>query len=261
MRSRYGARLIFETRDEHGLIEVVQDDFERTLHFGSVAKQSAMERSNPIRLALSYTRAMLAPLIFLPGEPVRVLLVGLGGGSLAKFLLHYYPDLRLDVVELRPAVTEVAKNYFALPESPRLTLSIADATEFVRLLPDRGLYDLILLDAFDQRGIAPGICTLAFFTACRSLLNDAGLLSVNLWSRDRVALEEVLEDIRSSFGAVPLRLPVDGKDNLIAIGGAPPLKRRDARAISEKAKGLDERTGVEFPLLLRALRKHNSVSF
>jgi spermidine synthase len=252
---RYGGDVIFQTRDDWGPIQVVQDAFERALHFSSEPKQSAMDLADPVRLVLSYTRAMLAPLLLAP-TPRRVLLVGLGGGSLAKFLLHHYPDLQVDVVELREQVVAVARDWFGLPVLPRLNITVDDAGSFVRAAT--GSYDLILIDAFDRRGIAYSVCGVGFFGALRERLAPGGLLAINLWARDVVGLEDMVDDITTTFDTPVARLPVQGKDNIIALAGANPQPRRTARALTERARKLEEQLTVEFPTLLRTLRKHNA---
>ncbi|MGE0080263.1 MAG: spermine synthase [Thiohalomonadaceae bacterium] len=251
---RYGGRVVFQTCDEMGTLQVVQDAFERALHFDSEPKQSAMDLGDPIRLVLSYTRAMLAPLLFVP-SPRRILLIGLGGGSIAKFLLHHYPDAHVDVVELREKVVAVARDWFGLPEDKRLRVFVEDGGDFVRGATEA--WDLVLVDAFDRRGIAYSVCGPGFFGALRERLRHGGLLAINLWSRDTVGLEDMIGDIGAAFDAPVSRLPVQGKDNVIAIAGAGPLPRRSARPLSDRARELESRLGLEFPSLLRTLRKHN----
>lgn len=251
---RYGGEVVFQAADDMGTLQVVQTPFERALHFDSEPRQSAMDLSDPIRLVLSYTRAMLAPLLFLP-SPRRVLLIGLGGGSIAKFLLHHFPDIHVDVVELREKVVTVARNWFDLPDDERLRVFVEDGGHFVRNATDT--WDLVLVDAFDRRGIAYSVCGLEFFGALRTRLHPAGLLAINLWSRDLVGLEDMLDDIATAFEAPVIRLPVHGKDNVIAIAGGPPLSRRATCSLSDRARELESRLGLEFPSLLRTLRKHN----
>lgn len=251
---RYGGVVIFEARDDWGTIQVVQDNFERSLHFGSEPKQSAMQLGDPLRLVLSYTRAMLMPLVLTP-PPRRALLIGLGGGSLAKFLLHHYPDLHLDVVELREQVVNVAQRWFSLPDLPRLRVVVDDAGRFARAASDT--YDLILVDAFDRRGIAYSVCGPGFFGALRERLDAGGMLAINLWARDTVGLEDMIDDITAGFDAPVARLPVHGKDNIIALAGNGPPTRRTARLLTDRARELEAGLAIEFPSLLRTLRKHN----
>ncbi|HEY0720688.1 MAG TPA: spermidine synthase, partial [Gammaproteobacteria bacterium] len=86
---KYDGLLVHRTQDEWGPIEVVDDMLHRSLHFGTEPKQSSMLLSDPLALVLSYTRAMTTALLFVP-QVRRVLLIGLGGGSLAKFFLHHF---------------------------------------------------------------------------------------------------------------------------------------------------------------------------
>ena len=126
--------LVFSCRDEEGVIEVVDDLDTRALYFGTSARQSAMSREEPHRLVLSYTRSMLSGLLF-TREPRSALVLGLGGGSLPRFLMHVFPTCRIDVVERRAKVVQVAHDYFHLARSPRLRTHVCDAEVFLRENP------------------------------------------------------------------------------------------------------------------------------
>lgn len=254
---KYGGIVIHETRDEMGPIEIVEDGAARSLHFGSEPRQSSMDLRNPYRLALAYSRAMVTALLF-NEAPRRALLIGLGGGSLAKFLLHHFPDCRVDAVEYRETIHQVARSHFHLPDDPRLQVYIADAGEFVRRSDD-GFddYDLIMVDAFTGSGIAHSTVGLSFFDCCRHRLCAEGVLAANLWSSDAVHLDDIVQDLRNTFDGRVLRLPVAGKANVIAVATNHGSPRRQLRHLSERARRLHERTGVELTSLLNQLRKHN----
>ncbi len=252
---KYEGHLIHKSVDELGEIEVVDDAVYRSLHFGSAPKQSSMLLRDPLYLALTYTRAMAAALLFNPA-PQRVLLIGLGGGSLAKFLLHYLPECHIDAVEMRQAVVEVAHSHFKLPEDPRLNVHIGDGGSFVRNA-EKGAYDLLLIDAFLGNGIARTVCGISFFEACRSLLTEEGLFSMNLWNGDFITAREMREDIRQSFAGNALHLPVEGKDNTVAIAAnGQPLKKR-LRVLRETASLLERKTRIEYGAMLKQLIRHN----
>lgn len=252
---KYQGLLIHKSVDEIGEIEVVDEALCRSLHFGSEPKQSSMLLRDPLYLALTYTRAMAAALLFAPA-PKRALLIGLGGGSLAKFLLHYYPDCQVEVVEMRQHVVQVAHSHFKLPEDPRLTVHIGDGGNFVRNAEAES-YDLLLIDAFLGNGIARSVCGISFFEACRNLLTPNGLFSMNLWNGDFITAKEMRDDIQQSFDRNALHLPVDGKDNTVAIAAkGQPLKKR-LRALRDTAATLEQRTGIEYGALLKQLIKHN----
>ena len=160
---RFGGELIYHGRDEHGAIEVVDAHGVRSLHFGTAPRQSSQSLHHPNRPELPYVRAMLSALLFI-GEPQTVLLIGLGGGSLAKFVLAQFPQCQVDAIERQPAVVEIAHNYFGLPRDTRLSILVGEATERVQNLAVQrpGYYDLILIDAYDHVGLDPSINALDF---------------------------------------------------------------------------------------------------
>lgn len=249
---------IHHSADEHGAIEVVEQGGVRSLHFGSSAKQSALYLHDPHQLALGYTRAMLAPLLFNPA-PTRVLLLGLGGGSLARFLLNQIADCHIDAVELRAAVVAVAHSHFHLPSDPRLNIIIEEAGSFIhgngyRVYRD---YDLILVDAFVDNGIARAVCAGEFFAECRERMTPTGWLSMNLWSGDYIRAADLLGFLSERFGHPALRLEVEGRENVIGLvtRGADPRKRLDT--LSPRAAELQRQHPIEFPQLLKTLRRLN----
>jgi len=256
---KYHGIMVHKTRDDLGEIEVVDDATYRSLHFGSEPKQSSMLLRDPIYLALAYTRAMSTALLFTE-TPQRFLLIGLGGGSLAKFLLHHFADCRIDVVEYREAVKEVAHSHFHLPEDPRLCIHIDDGGHFIRTasLDEFSNYDAIFVDAFLGNGIARSVCGMNFYDSCRERLSPSGVLSINLWSGDFISARDMIEDISDSFDGNLLQLPVEGKDNIIALATKGTKLKKQLRAVEARSKALEALTGVEYNLFFRQLRKTNS---
>ena len=118
-------------------------------------------------------------------------------------------------------------------------------------------YDLILVDAFDSSGIAQSTVGLSFFDACRRCIAPHGVLVANLWSSDRIHLDDQIESISASFERRILRLPVEGKANVIALAFAAGSPRREIKRLGEQARLLQQRLGMEFTSLHNALRRHN----
>ncbi len=161
-----------DIREQHGL---------RTLHFGSDRIQGAMRIGHPCELALEYTREMMAALLMRDARhfPQRILLIGLGAGSQAKFLYRHYPEAHLTVVEIAPRVIAAAREHFELPHDPvRLEIVTGDGFEFIQKSDQR--FDLILVDGFNQHAHPGDLNTLAFYQTCRARLTEQGLLGVNL---------------------------------------------------------------------------------
>lgn len=256
---KYNGTMIHKSRDDLGDIEVVDDASYRSLHFGSEPKQSSMLLRDPIYLALAYTRAMSCALLF-AGATNRFLLIGLGGGSLAKFLLHHFQGCRVDAVEYRQAVSAVAHSHFHLPNDERLNIITDDGGHFMRTadMESYSNYDVIFVDAFLGNGIARSVCGLSFYDACRDRLAENGVLSINLWDGDFIRARDMLEDIHDSFDQNTLQLPVEGKDNIIALATRGVRLKKQLRRLEERSKLLERLTGVEYGVFLRHLRKNNS---
>src|SRR3954471_1735939 len=116
----------------------------RTLHVGGEAIQSTMRISDPFSLALDYTRCMMGFLLFHP-QPREALMIGLGGGSLAKFFHRKLRATRVRVIELDPRIVGTARTHFALPpDDERLRIEIGDGAE--ALSPE--CCDVLMIDAY-----------------------------------------------------------------------------------------------------------------
>ena len=255
---KYHGSVIHRSHDHFGIIEIVEDDLTRSLHFGNAVRQSMMDLRCPEYPALTYTRAMMSSLLLQP-DPRNVLLIGLGGGSLAKFLLRHFPNCAIDAVEHREQIVKLAHGYFLLPEDPRLHIHIEDGDAFVqqRSLLSAACYDLILVDAYDGAGMADAMGQMTFFDACHTLLTADGVLAINLWGRDRPRYTQVRHNLRRCFGTDALLLPAEGVTNVIAMTLRQPRGKQLLKVAESRAKLMQTHTGLEFIRLARALRKHN----
>lgn len=246
--------LIFALRDPEGLMEVIDQEGTRSLYFGTGARQSSMRLNSPTELILEYTRSMLAGLLFQP-QPRRILLVGLGGGSLARYLAQHLPAAQIECVEMRAGVVDLARRYFQLPDG--LGIHIGDGAEFLHASPERH-YDLILVDAFDSRGIHPSICAAQFHADCRRALTETGVLSANLWITPGSGYRDILKEMQQGFGGPILRLAVEQRANLIALAPVRRVTRKDLKQLREPARTLAARFGLDFPGQLRRLVHANT---
>jgi spermidine synthase len=237
-------------------IEVRERNGVRTLHLDTDTIQSAMRVDQPDELELSYTRAMMSFLLFCP-PPRRVLLVGLGGGSLAKHIYRTMPEASLEVVEINPAVVEVARQYFHLPaDGPRLGVTIGDGAEYVSSVDSA--FDALLVDAYDGRSLAASLATDVFFSAARRAVSPAGILAMNLWSNDRT-FDRNVQRIERAFSGRCLCVPAERPGNVIVLGFAgelPPERLRWVH-LQDRAGMLHERFGLEFSRFVGNLRQMN----
>jgi spermidine synthase len=254
----FGEKRLHSVRDQYGLIEVIENRSERSLYFGSAAKQSSYLLSDPHYLHLSYTRAMLASLIFQP-RPKKILLVGLGGGSLVKFLLNHLSQCEVDVVELRSAVVETARDFFQLPDDLRLTIHVDDIRHHLQhtISSHHNHYDLILVDAFVTDGISDSVTDNPFFNAVYRLLKPKGVLSMNLWHDEQFSFEATIATIDATFGNSAMKLPLDDKENVIALIRKGLQLQPFERDLLQLAKELQSATQIEHPKFLRVMRSHS----
>lgn len=251
--------LVFAQRDSDGLIEVLDNDGVRTLYFGTRAAQSSMLLYAPSVLALEYTRCMLAALLFQP-RPQNILLIGLGGGSLVRYLLDHFPQANIVCVESRPSILDLARRYFLLPERPQLQVHVGDGADFLRDCAP-GRFDLVLVDAFDSEGVHESVCSASFFADCRRVLARSGVLSINLWTTPSAPIKSILAQMQQGFGGQILRLPVEKRANLIALGLVTPHSRQDLKRLRASARTSSGRFGLDFPNQLRRIEQHNGNVF
>jgi spermidine synthase len=139
--------------------------------------QSGLDLTTPRRTVFPYADYMHLPVLWAP-DARRVLMIGLGGGTVPTRYYEDYPRMTIDVVEIDPAVIRVARTYFAVPDDPRLRLVAEDGRLFVVRSTDR--YDIILLDAYLIDTIPFHLATREFFLAARARLQPGGVLASNV---------------------------------------------------------------------------------
>ena len=226
----------------------------RTLHIGSDTVQSAMRLARPNDLELSYTRSMMAFLLFMP-PPRHVLLIGLGGGSLAKFIYHRLPRVRVKAVEVNRQVLAIARNCFHVPaDEPRFDIIVGDGAEYVARADVAA--DVVIVDGYDSDAHAEELASPGFYAACRDRLKSGGMLVVNLWGGDKL-FTTLLRRIESTYPAGTLCLPAERPGNVIVFAfrdKAGPLAWRE---LAVRAKQLEDELGLEFLKFAEGLRKMN----
>ena len=153
----------------------------RTLEFQPGDIQSEMLLSHPDALVLEYARAMMCFALFAP-HPRHILMVGLGGGSLAKFCYRHFPHTRITVLEISAEVIALRDAFKVPPDDARLRIIHADAADFIRAAP--ASCDVILVDGFDAAGMPAALGSAAFYRHCRQALRAGGVLAANILSYD-----------------------------------------------------------------------------
>lgn len=176
-RSLYREVLVYETGDVRCIC------FTR---FCRIGRQTCQDVKHPDRIVMNYPQMMLSSLFVKP-EPKSVLIIGLGGGTIPRALHEVVPQARIDVVEIDPAVVQVARRYFDLGDSSEMNVIEADGrVQVKRALRDQKNYDLIMLDAFDHEYIPEHLLTREFLQEVKALLAPGGVLAANTFSSSRL---------------------------------------------------------------------------
>ncbi len=122
----------------------------KALHFSLSETQSRMDIRRPDALSLEYTRSMMGFLLFEP-MPASIAMVGLGGGSLAKFCHRHLPQADIYVVEVNPHVIALRDEFLVPPDGPRFRIVPGDGADFVHKPPH--LFNVLLVDGYDEHGL------------------------------------------------------------------------------------------------------------
>jgi spermidine synthase len=182
--------LIHSEKSLYREVLVYEQNGERCMCFTRmcrIGRQSCINLQDPHRFALNYTRMMLAGTLFMGTAPRRVLIVGLGGGTLPTALAEILPDTQIDVVEIDPAVTRVAKKFFGFMEGPKMRVIEMDGRVYIKRAMREGIkYDTVMLDAFDHEYIPEHLLTKEFLTEAKSLLTPQGVLIGNTFSSSKL---------------------------------------------------------------------------
>ena len=186
----------------------------KALHFSIHELQSRMALADPYALDLEYTRTMMGFLLLRP-DPKRIVMIGLGGGSLAKFCHRHLPDAIIQVAEINPHVIALRDEFDVPPDSERFEVLLADGARFVRQA-DLAL-DVLMVDGFDDQGMPEPLAAQRFFDDCHGALREAGLLVVNLHMADK-RYDLIVDRIRRSFDDAVLVVEDGEQANCIVFG-------------------------------------------
>lgn len=248
--ARYGP-VIHEVRSDFSLIRVREHGTVRSLLFvdeaGREQCQSSVDLADPGKLELAYSRGIF--LSFLVRHPQdRVLILGLGGGGMVRFLNHHFPETVVEAVEIDAAVVDIARSHFGVIDGPTTRLHTADAFDFIA--SGGGTFAAIYLDAFLRAPAASGLeektrrlKTREFLGQVRGRLAPGGVVAFNLIAADPRTQED-LAAIREVFpGMARFAVPKSGNEVVLASRDAPEL---DRESLASRAGELDEMLDLGF---------------
>ena len=189
-----------------------EENGELSLHFGFPTIQSRMLMADPDRLQLDYTRTMMGFLLFQPA-PQRIAMIGLGGGSLAKYCRRRLPNAEFTAIEISPDVVALRQTFAIPDDDERFRVVCADGADYVRRYSNA--FDVLLVDGFDRDGQPAQLCSAAFYDACQLALRPDGVLVVNLCADDTGYGSYVARICDSFFGKAVVVEAEDGDNKIV----------------------------------------------
>ena len=199
--------------------------------------QSCIDQRRPKEMVFTYTKMMMSALLLNP-NPERVLIAGLGGGTLPTALAELFPGAQIDIVEIDPAVVAVAKRFFGFAETAKLKVFTQDARVFTkRALIRNATYDLIMLDAYNGDYIPEHLMTREYLNETKSLLTDNGIIAANTFTVSRLYDHEsaTYYDVFGEF----FNLRTAQSSNRVILTSQQPLP--NIMVLGQRAKQLEER--------------------
>jgi predicted membrane-bound spermidine synthase len=190
-------------------------------------------------LPLRYAQVMTIATVY-PETPRKILMLGLGGGSISTYLGRFMPEVAITTVEIDPGVITAAKTYFGLRESERMRYRAGDGRVFLNRSNE--LYDLILLDAYRGGYVPFHLLTREFYALVRQRLAPGGAAAFNVHDGSKLYASTVktLGDVFAGLDLYPT-----GVGEVIAVATAAPL---DKDTLERRTAALQERRGFRFPL-------------
>lgn len=243
-------RILYQAKTKFNDILVTREENILTLYSPPRVRQTAIDAFNPTLSHLEYARNILAGLAFIK-NPQTVLVLGLGGGAIPMMLTKINKRLYIDVVEIDPEMSVIAKKFFHFKTTEKIHLFIEDAFQFIKKSEKK--YGIIILDAYIGKDLPPSMSTLEFFKETKSHLSNKGILIANLMTTEKSYLKKILKTISSVFCEIWL-LRGDTSSNTIVFA----MNRKLTRlGIACKALLLKKDFPANVPLmkLIRKIQK------
>lgn len=212
--------------------------------------ESEFDLNRPLCLVDGFTQALTLGLLWQP-DPVAVFVLGFGGGRIPTVLHHYFPNVAFDCAEIDPDVVEVARDFFGVPDDPRLRIAIEDGRAWLARQTGACRFNFIIVDAFEGTGDTPAaLSTSEFYKLCQDHLGDGGVVAVNILTGDS-RLGDKVDTLVSSFPqAYGVEIPREGSVVLFGATGQQP----SLRELTARAKILQLRHRFEHPFVEHAKR-------
>ena len=179
-------------------VTLSEEDGVRYLHLGTVWIQGGMRIRKPQVVEIDYVQRMLASLLWLPAATLgqgQAVQLGLGAGAITRFTAVQL-KMATTVVEINPQVVAVNASHFHLPAAAEVVRG--DAADWLAQAEPASVR-LLHVDLYDHEAAAPVLDDVDFYRSCRAVLEDGGVMSVNLFGR-HASFHDSIARIAAAFG-------------------------------------------------------------
>jgi spermidine synthase len=228
----------------------------RFLHLDSIWVQGAMRIRKPDQLELEYIQRMCAWMLWRDpaalGEGHAVQL-GLGAAALTRFC-HGQLKMRTTAVEINPEVIAACRHWFRLPaDGARLNVVNEDAARWVGDDAHLQTVDVLNVDLYDHDAASPVLDDEAFYAACRGVLADGGLMTVNLFGRSASFARSALR-IARAFGSDQVWSLAPTKEGNTVVVAARGVQVPHRDVLEQRAANIESRFKLPARKWLRLVR-------
>ncbi len=239
--AQIGVRYIHQERSLYRNIVVTEDSSRRCMRFTITSRsgqnQSCRFLDRPVELVFPYAKMTLSSLL-VKDKPERMLIVGLGGGTLPDTYSRLFPDTEIVISEIDDAVFRVAREFFGFKETDKITVEVGDARVYIKRAGLRGeKFDLVILDAFNGEYIPEHLMTVEFLEEVKKLLPADGMVVANTFSTSRLYAAES-NTYRAVFDEI-YNIRQAGTGNRVIVASMQPLP--DRAILQERAPAFKDR--------------------
>ncbi|MDN5275843.1 MAG: Spermine synthase [Candidatus Saccharibacteria bacterium] len=222
-------KTLLQTVSDYSRYRVVETYYDgrpaRVLYGDKDSPQSGVALDDDPALLFDYNQRFIE--IVASVRPHRVLLIGGGAFTLPTAIIERFSSVKVDVVELDPALPGIARDFFNLPDDPRLTIMTQDGRAFINQDVPR-VYDLVIIDAFSEYHIPHSLLSVNALQRYKRLLKPGGIIALNYIAHYQARRPTLSHDLVRTFEAVfpyislipaDAHYPESAEQNVILVAG------------------------------------------
>ncbi len=192
-------KVIYKTQTQYNDIEVIDNELnERKMVFlPENGVQSIIDKNNPNKLVSDYAILTFNQIDNFIKNPKRALFIGMGGAVMPRHFADKYPNCSIEIIEIDECIPSIAEHFFYFKESEKIKVIIDDGYDYVNKSQKK--YDIIFMDVYNSEDIPEKFLNTDFFTSTKNLLNQNGILTVNLANFNQLNTDSNLTLIESIY--------------------------------------------------------------